>query len=95
MVEPTCSLCHKRQDISKDKDLGQPADPDDGKVRGVEHPDSPAQNHVDGGREESRCQEDRQRLQDIGALFPFRLFLCCLEGPSGISDCLDCLVPNG
>lgn len=92
MIEHTSSLSYKRQDISSDKDLGQPVHPDDGEVSSVEHPNHPTQDHVDGRSEEGRSQEDCERLHDIGTLFPFRLVLRCLDGSSDISDGLDCFV---
>lgn len=95
VIEPTNSLGHERQYISDNEYLGQPGHPDKRKVSGVKHPNNPCQNHVDGRGEEGRCQQNQERLCDIGAPYPFVLFLVCLDATCNIADRLDCFITVG
>jgi hypothetical protein len=63
----TCTLCKKRKDVARNEHLGHPVCPDQGVFFGAEHPDQPAEDHVDGGGEQSRTEEDEEALHDVGA----------------------------
>lgn len=64
----TSTLGQERQDITSHKDLGQPIRSNHGQVTRLEQGDQAAENHVDGRREESRAQQEKNRLDDVRVL---------------------------
>lgn len=54
----TGTLCKKGENIAGDKNLGHPGGPDQRVFFGLQQTDQACQNHVNGGSEERRAEED-------------------------------------
>lgn len=50
----TDGLDHKREDVAKDKDLGQPVDSNDGELLSLQNPNNSAQYHINRRSEQGR-----------------------------------------
>lgn len=62
-------LYQERDDIARDKDLGEPLDRNDGQRLAADTANHPPQDHIDGSGEKRRRDENEGTLDDIGNKF--------------------------
>lgn len=72
----TCSLHEERNDVSNDKDLGQPLPSYGRMLLSARDEDDPADAHVDARREDGRGNEDEDGVDGVDGDTPVGALFC-------------------
>lgn len=79
-------MSHDGGNVTKEKDLCQPFEPDHRVFLCIQEPDEPSKDHIDGGGEEGRTQQQEESLDEVRTLGPLPGLLTCIDSSGRISD---------